>query len=176
MAEDEYLTAHFTRHGDVVVAALSSTLDSRLDEVWDALTAPERLAQWLAPGVIELRQGGRAQLAFADSGIVIDSTGAAVDPQRLLEYSWSGPGEPLRPVRWDLEAIGVRTRLDLTLTLPAGEDAARATAGWAAHLEMLAAVLAGAALRFPFPRFQAARAAYGEQLAGLTRAQPAEAA
>ena len=176
MAEAEYLTAKFTRRGDRVVAGLSLTLDARLDEVWTALTAPECLVRWLAPGAIELRPGGAARLAFADSGIVIDSTVTAVEPLSCIEYSWSGPGEPLRPIRWDLEAVGARTRLDLTLTLPAGEDVARSTAGWAAHLEMLAAVLAGAEMRFPFPTFQAARAAYGEQLAVMTDGQPAAAA
>lgn len=167
MPDSEYLTAFFTRRGDRVVAALSLTLDSRLDEVWRALTASDRLPQWLAPGEIELRHGGRARLAFVDSGIVIDSTVSAMEPLQLLEYSWSGPGEPLRPVRWGLEPVGARTRLELTLTLPADEDVARSTAGWAAHLEMLAAHLAGAAIRFPFATFQTARAAYGAQLAAM---------
>lgn len=176
MAEAQYLTAAFTRRGDHIVAGLSLTLDARLDEVWTALTAPACVVQWLAPGMIELRQGGRAQLAFADSGIVIDSLVTAVEPLSHLEYSWSGPGEPLRPICWSLEAVGARTRLGLTLTLPAGEDVARATAGWAAHLEMLAAVLAGAEMRFPFPTFQAARVAYGEQLTVLTGGQPVAAA
>lgn len=176
MVDREYLTAHFTRHGDHLVAALRLTLDARLDDVWTALTAPERLPQWLAPGTVELRQGGRAQFAFADSGIAIDSTVSAIDPSRVLEYSWSGPGEPLRPVRWVLEAIGARTRLELTLSLPAGDDAARATAGWAAHLAMLAATLAGVATRFPFSTFQAGREAYAEQLTALTNEVPAEAA
>lgn len=176
MADREYLTAGFTRRGDYLVAALRVTLDARLDEVWTALTAPGRLPQWLAPGVIELHLGGRAQLAFADSGIVVDSTVTAIEPLHLLEYSWSGPGEPLRPIRWGLQAIGARTRLDLTITLPAGEDVARATAGWAAHLEMLAAALAGAVMRFPFPTFQTARAAYGEQLAAMPPGRPVAAA
>jgi uncharacterized protein YndB with AHSA1/START domain len=176
MADGEYLTARFISHGDYVVAALSLTLDARLDEAWTALTAPESLVRWLAPGVIEPRVGGRAKLAFADSGIVIDSVVTAVEPLRVLEYSWSGPGDRLRPVRWTLEAIGARTRLDLTLTLPASEDVARATAGWAAHMEMLASALAGAPQRFPVRMFQAARSAFGEQLAATRSRTPAAAA
>jgi len=163
----EYLTAHFARGGDRVIALLSLTLDSRPETVWAALTEPDRLAQWLAPGRIELRLGGAARLDFGDSGVVVDSRVTALQPQRLLEYSWSGPGDRLRPVRWSLESIGAQTRLELQLTLPAGEDVARAVAGWSAHLEMLAAVLAGAAVRFPLPTFHAARAAYSEQLETL---------
>ena len=76
-------------------------------------------------------------------------------------------------MRWTLEADGAsRTHLALQLELPAGEDAARSAAGWAAHLEMLAAALAGAPMKFPYPTFKAARAAFAVQLA----ASPAAAA
>lgn len=171
MTEPTFLPAGFTRDDDSVAAEFTVTLDNPAHEVWAALTEPDRLAQWLAPGSIELARGGRARLDFVDSGIVIDSTASAVEPLSLLEYSWSGPGEPLRPVRWVLEAIGPLTRLTLTVTIPASEDIARSAAGWAAHLEMLTALMAGAAIRFPFSTFQAARAAYGAQLAAGERAR-----
>jgi len=83
---------------------------------------------------------------------------------RSLAYSWSSPGQPERPVRWSLEPDGPRTHLALELQIPAGEDMARAAAGWAAHLEMLAAAVAGAPMKFPFPTFKAAREAFGAQL------------
>lgn len=169
MPDPTHLQADFTRDGDTVLAGFAMTLDNPVHEVWAALTQPARLAQWLAPGEIELVRGGRARLDFVDSGIVVDSRVSAVEPFHLLEYSWSGPGEPLRPVRWRLEPIGPLTRLALTLEIPANDDVARSAAGWAAHLDMLTAVLAGAEMRFPFPVFQAARAAYGAQLAGLDR-------
>jgi uncharacterized protein YndB with AHSA1/START domain len=173
MSASTHLHAGFTDDDDIaVVARLGITLDNPIHEVWAALTQPDRLAQWLAPGGIQLVEGGRAWLDFVDSGIVIDSRVTAVEPQRLLEYSWSGPGEPLRPVRWGLEPVGPLTRLSLTLTLPRTDDVARSAAGWAAHLEMLTALLAGAATRFPFPVFQAARADYGAQLAELALASP----
>lgn len=35
-----------------------------VEKVWAALTDPERRAEWLAPGTIELRPGGRAELTF----------------------------------------------------------------------------------------------------------------
>lgn len=164
VSEPEVLAARFSREGETVSAELAITLDNPLHEVWAALTDPACLPQWLAPGEIELSLGGAARLDFVDSGIVIDSTVLAIEPQCLLEYSWSAPGEPLRPVRWALEPVGPLTRLVLTLGMPAGEDVARSAAGWAAHLEMLTAFLAGAAIRFPFPAFKTAREAYGRQL------------
>ena len=76
--------------------------------VWAMLTEPRHLAQWLAPGTIELRQGGAVRIDFADSGIVIDSTVTALEPRRVLEYSWSSGQQPERPIRWALaEEAGI---------------------------------------------------------------------
>ncbi|MBS0409268.1 MAG: SRPBCC family protein [Proteobacteria bacterium] len=157
--------AVFERRGDTIQASLSLVLDNHMDEVWAALTQPARLVDWLAPGEIELKPGGAAKLDFADSGIVIRSTVSAIEAPKLLEYSWSAPGEPDRPLRWELEPLGAMVRLNLTLTVPASEDAGRSAAGWAAHLEMLAAALAGVPIKFPFEVFKAARDEYREQLA-----------
>ena len=88
----------------------------------------------------------------------------AFEPLKLLSYSWSHVGEPERPLRWELEAVGSDTRLVLTVGIPAGEDAAKACAGFEGHLEMLAAALEGVPIKFPFDLFLAARAAYRAQL------------
>jgi uncharacterized protein YndB with AHSA1/START domain len=133
--------------------------------LWAALTEPAKLAEWLAPGEIELREGGAAKLNFTDSGTVIDSIVAAFDPGYLIEYSWSSPGEPQRPVRWELDSTDAGTRVFLTLLIPEGEDAGRACAGWEAHLDMLAAALEGVPIKFPFEHFKAARDAYKALLA-----------
>lgn len=167
MSDPACLTARFTSTGDTTHVDFSLTLDNHLEEVWVALTEPAWLAAWLAPGNIELRIGGAAKLDFVDSGVMIDSKVTAVAPQRVLEYSWSSPGEPLRPIRWELEPIGPTTLLTLRLSVPANEDVARAAAGWAAHLEMLLTALIGVPTRFPFEVFKAARDAYREQIAQL---------
>jgi uncharacterized protein YndB with AHSA1/START domain len=165
MSEALFGKARFHRDGDIMEARLSRVLDDSLDRVWAALTESEELVKWLAPGSIELWEGGAAKLNFADSGIVIDSKVTAIEPLSVLEYSWSGPGEPLRPVRWEIRPKGDEVALDLTLRMPAGEDAGRSCAGWDAHLEMLAAALAGVPIKFPFELFKAARDAYRSDLA-----------
>ncbi len=167
MKEPAFLTARFNLLGDAIHADFRLTLDNHLEEVWAALTEPEWLARWLAPGEIELREGGAARLDFGESGAVIDSRVSAVAAPRLLEYSWSTPGEPLRPLRWELEPIGPTTLLQLGLSVPANEDAARAAAGWAAHLDMLQAALIGVPTKFPFDVFRVARDGYREQLSQL---------
>ena len=166
MSEPAFGNAKFNRDGDTMEARLSRVIDDSLDRVWAALTEPEELVKWLAPGEIELREGGAARLNFTDSGIVIDSKVTAIDPLCMLEYSWSGPGEPLRPVRWEIRPEGDGVLLNLNLRMPAGEDAGRACAGWDAHLEMLAAALAGVPIKFPFELFKAARDTYRSELAG----------
>jgi uncharacterized protein YndB with AHSA1/START domain len=131
-----------------------------VDRVWKALAESDQLAEWLAPGSIEPFDGGQAKLNFPDSGIVIDSTVSEFDPPRVLAYSWSGPGEPNRPLRFEPAANDDGTVLTMILQLPAGEDAARAAAGFEAHLEMLAAALEGAPIKFPLAKFKAMRMAY----------------
>ena len=157
--------AVIVRRSAILEAVYTRRFGHSVESVWAALTEPQGLAQWLAPGRIELRQGGAARLDFADSGIVIDSLVSGFEEGRLLEYSWSGPGEPLRPVRWRLEPHAGGCQLTLTLQVPQAEDAARSFAGWEAHLEMLAAALEGVPIKFPFDRFKSARDAYRAQLA-----------
>lgn len=135
-------------------------LDHSPEAVWAVLTEPGRICDWLAPGRIELKPGGAVRLDFADSGIIIDSTVSELKPGEVLEYSWSQPGQPLRPLRWTVTARPGGTTLGLELSEPDDEDVARSCAGFDAHLDMLEAALEGVAIRFPFPRFLAYREAY----------------
>lgn len=93
------------------------------------------------------------------------STVSAFEPPWLLEYSWSSPGEPIRPVRWATSVVAEGTSLTLTLQTPEDEDIARSCAGWEAHLMMLLAAIEGALIKFPFERFQATREAYKSMIA-----------
>jgi uncharacterized protein YndB with AHSA1/START domain len=156
-----------TRVGTHFQGRLERLFEQDQNSVWAMLTVPEKLAEWLAPGTIELRLGGAAKLNFTDSGTVIDSTVTAIDPPRLLEYSWSSPGEPARPVRWETQATGNGTRLTLSVGVPQNEDIARACAGWEAHLMMLLAAIEGVPIKFPFERFKSTREAYKAQVARL---------
>lgn len=135
--------------------------------VWAMLTESSAMAQWLAPGTIELRQGGAVRIDFADSGILIDSTVTAFEDGKLLEYSWSSGDQPKRPLRWVLQAVDGGTLLQLSVQIPTGEDPAKACAGFEGHLEMLAAALEGVSIKFPFDVFVQSRKAYSEQVAAL---------
>jgi len=148
---------------------LKRTFEHDQQTIWNMLTEPQRVAEWLAPGAIELKLGGVVKLNFADSGTVIDSTVTAFDAPRLIEYSWSSPGQPSRPVRWETQAIngGRSTSIALIVSVPEVEDIARTCAGWEAHLAMLLAALKGAPIKFPFERFKTAREVYKAKVAAL---------
>lgn len=167
MAYDSTELAALSRSDGYVEGRLTRLSWRRPAEVWKVLTDPALIAQWLAPGRIEPRMGGAARLDFAESGTVIDSRVSAFADGRMLEFSWSKAGEPLRPVRFTLEPSGVGARLTLSVLTPDGEDAAKACAGWEAHLDMLEAALEGAPIPFPFDRFKSAREAYRARVAEL---------
>ncbi|MDA0791399.1 MAG: SRPBCC family protein [Proteobacteria bacterium] len=164
MADQNEELGTITRGQTHCTATLTRQFDHNVEAVWQMLTDPARFVDWLAPGEIELRCGGVARLDFQDSGIVIDSTVTECDPGRVLAYSWSSPGEPDRPLRFELESNDDGCQLTLTLGVPEGEDVARSCAGWEAHLMMLIAAIEGVPIKFPFERFVATRAAYGALL------------
>lgn len=143
-----------------VEGVLSRDLGHPPDLIWRHLVEPHLLPLWLAEGQVEPRRGGAARLEFGQSGARVDSLVTEAMPGQALDYSWSAPGEPLRPLRWRLREIGRgETRLLLSVRVPVAEDAARAFAGWDAHLEMLATALEGVPMKFPLQHFQSVRAA-----------------
>ncbi len=145
-------------------ARIERTLEHDQQAVWRMLTDSSLLPQWLAPGTLSLSKGGAAKLNFPESGTNVESVVTEVDPPRLIEYSWSSPGEPDRPLRWETVATPDGTRLSLTLGIPDNEDIARTCAGWEAHLEMFAAAMEGVPIKFPFERFKATREAYRSRI------------
>jgi len=165
MTEQNNHLGTIKKAGTYYQANLVRILPHPLELVWEMLTDPSRFVDWLAPGSIELKEGGRAELNFQDSGIIIDSLVSQFKEHALLEYSWSSGDEPPRPVCWALESSDEGTQLTLTLGIPEDEDAARSCAGWEAHLMMLAAAIEGVPIKFPFERFVSTREAYKQLMA-----------
>jgi uncharacterized protein YndB with AHSA1/START domain len=116
-----------------------------LEKVWAALTTPSDRAEWFAPGEIELTLGGRVALAFTDGKSVVDGEVTAIEPPRLLEFTWDDNGDDHGSVRWELAREDEGTHLILTHTL---SNASRqfglpALAGWHTLLEKLTVLLDG---------------------------------
>jgi uncharacterized protein YndB with AHSA1/START domain len=114
-------------------------------EVWSALTAPDRLARWLADAELDLRVGGEYVLRFSDEDEsqvnVTRGRVLAVEPERLLELTWLYPGEHDTVVRFELHADGDGTLLVLDHRSLPVEAAPGYGGGWHAHLDALEAHL-----------------------------------
>ena len=164
MADQNEALGTITKDQNRYTAVLTRVFDHDMASVWAMLTNPANLVNWLAPGTIELKLGGAAKLDFGDSGIVIDSKVSAYSEGSLIEYSWSSPGEPTRPLRFELTPDGAQTKLTLTLTVPSDEVVARSVAGFEAHMMMLLAAIEGVPIKFPFERFQETRKSYDEMV------------
>ncbi|OJU92283.1 MAG: polyketide cyclase [Burkholderiales bacterium 66-5] len=166
MSDDALQLGTITPQGSGHQGRITRDFDHPPAKVWSMLTESALMAQWLSAGTIEQRLGGKVRIDFVDSGIVIDSEVTAFAAGALIEYSWSSGNEPQRPLRWALTPSASGTHLALTVGVPAGEDAAKACAGFEGHLEMLAAALEGVPIKFPFETYMKARTGYKAMLGG----------
>ncbi len=106
------------------------------DDVWDAWTAPERLARWLGtPAGPILGGSGPVRLTLGDgAGEWADVAVMAADRPRLLELSWQFEGVAGSVLRVEIEALdAAHTRLVLEHR-GLGSSTVGYGAGWEAYL------------------------------------------
>ena len=146
--------------------------DATPTELWEALTDPGQIGGWLAHASRwTLEPGAAYRLDFGESDDAA-TTGVIreIVPERILELSWTYPGETDSVVRFELvpQERGVMLLLDHRL-LPA-EAAIGYGAGWQAHLEALERLLAGRESGEEdvwWDRYRELRPTYEEQAATL---------
>jgi uncharacterized protein YndB with AHSA1/START domain len=97
---------HEGKPAAVIVA--TRTYDSDIDDVWDALTNPERIPRWFLPITGDLRVGGHYQLEGNAGGEI-----TRCEPPRLLALTWGMHGSPSWVVLELSEAKGGATTLRL---------------------------------------------------------------
>jgi uncharacterized protein YndB with AHSA1/START domain len=138
------------------------------EELWSALTEPERLTRWLANvAELELRPGGRFLLVWQEDGQQTDGTVLDLEPGRVLELGWTYPDEPESAVRFELRADGDGTVLVLDHRGLPPRAIAGYGAGWHSHLDSLAAHLAGGSADWS-ARFQELGPVYEQQAEAVT--------
>jgi uncharacterized protein YndB with AHSA1/START domain len=138
------------------------------EELWSALTEPERLTRWLANvAELELRPGGRFLLVWQEDGQQTDGTVLDLEPGRVLELGWTYPDEPESAVRFELRADGDGTVLVLDHRGLPPRAIAGYGAGWHSHLDSLDAHLAGGSADWS-ARFQELGPAYEQQAEAVT--------
>jgi uncharacterized protein YndB with AHSA1/START domain len=103
-------------------------LDAPREEVWEALTDPERLADWFANDVeLDLRPGGGARFRWSN-GEERHATVTEVEPEERLAFAWDDDGEVELTLADDEDG----TRLTVVETAPA----------WSTALDLQASALA----------------------------------
>ena len=113
-----------------------------IDDLWSALTDPQRLARWIAEVEGDLRLGGEFRASFT-SGWEGPGRVDVCEPPRRLLVTMSPGQDDQTVIEVELVPGGDHTRLVLEERgLPLDEAAAHG-AGWQAHVEDLAAYLAG---------------------------------
>lgn len=143
--------------------------DTGVDDLWDAVTDPGRLARWVAEVTGELRPGGRVHARFTSGWDGPGRIDVCEAPHRLAVTM--SPGTPEETV---IEAVlsavpgsaAGRTRLVVEERgIPVGELGAHG-AGWQAHVEDLAAHLAGRPAADWHTRWTELAPAYAETAGG----------
>ena len=145
-----------------------------VEAVWDAITNPERLADWWLPFdadiTVDLREGG-AMVFTARSGEPgpMTCTVLRVEPPVLLEHTHFVDGVTLR---WDLEAVPEGTVLRFSQHVPNVDDAVEGCwiVGMHTSLLRLQPALSGAPAPWDWDAFAALRAHYADD--GLAAPDP----
>jgi uncharacterized protein YndB with AHSA1/START domain len=101
-----------------------TVLPSPREEVWEALTDPERLEDWFANEVeLDLRPGGGASFRWGN-GEERRATVTEVDPERRLVFEWEDDGAVFDgTVEFTLDDDVNGTRLTVVETVPAWSTA-----------------------------------------------------
>jgi uncharacterized protein YndB with AHSA1/START domain len=136
--------------GEAVVR-MEDRLDTGIDDLWGALTDPDRLAQWFGEVQGDLFEGGEFRLRIALAGEREGRVDACEPVRRLLLTMRDPDPQPGQPAQTTIEAQlaaeGPRTRLVwVERGMPIGLLPAYGV-GIQVHVEHLADYIAGRELR-----------------------------
>jgi uncharacterized protein YndB with AHSA1/START domain len=97
----------------VKVVVMTRTYDTDVDDLWEALTDPERIPRWFAPVTGDLQLGGRYQVQGNAGGTIL-----RCEPSRVFDISWEFAGATSW-VTVTLAPDGDGARLTLEHSMPA---------------------------------------------------------
>ncbi|WP_158057831.1 SRPBCC domain-containing protein [Halorussus halophilus] len=129
---------------DAYEARFERVLDHPVEKVWEALSDPEHLREWLDVVEFEGEPGGEF-VTEHDEDVFAEDRILRIEPPTLLEHTWWEEMNPDGVVRWELDSHPDGCFLTLTYTAPveSSDDWARDMAGWHTMVERLASHLDG---------------------------------
>ena len=118
--------------------SLDFQFKSPIDKVWNALTNPDTLAQWVMENNFQPIVGYKCQFRNEAIGLIVDSEVLVVDEPYRLSYTWIG-GPIDTVVTWTLKQEDGITYLHLEQTgfEKEGQAFNGAKYGWAYKIEEL---------------------------------------
>jgi uncharacterized protein YndB with AHSA1/START domain len=128
--------------GRGLAVRMEDRYDTGIDDLWDAVTDPDRLARWIGTVTGDLRPGGTIAVSLTSKYEAPGRVDVCERPHRLLVTFDPGTDEET-VVEAVLTEDGAGTRLTVEERSFPAERAPDHGAGWQAHLEDLAAHLAG---------------------------------
>jgi uncharacterized protein YndB with AHSA1/START domain len=118
-----------------------------IDDVWAALTEPDRLARWIGVYEGERGAGGRGTFAMTQEEGEHEGSPTTIlecDAPRRLVIEWEQEGAENWRVALDLTTEGGRTVLRFVQVFGADADVVDYALGWHWYLDKFGAELAGA--------------------------------
>ena len=130
-----------SRTGETVTVVMRRSYRAEPEELWDALTDPERMRRWFLPVTGDLKVGGTFQLEGNAGGEILEC-----EPPKRFKVTFGGPTSLLE-LRL-LPGPGASTELELEHSMseapaPGGSGALWVGPGWDGGLLGLALYVAG---------------------------------
>jgi uncharacterized protein YndB with AHSA1/START domain len=127
--------------GEEVRVVLRRTYQAQIEEVWDALTDPDRIRRWMMPITGELKVGGSFQLEGNAGGEILEC-----EPPQRFKVTFGGPAS-LVEISLTAGQDGETTELQMDHSVPAAFGGASGALyvgpGWDGALLGLALYLEG---------------------------------
>jgi uncharacterized protein YndB with AHSA1/START domain len=125
------------------IVRMQDRYDTDIDDLWTALTDPDRLARWIAEVEGDLRLGGEFRARFTSGWEGTGRVQACEPPRRLLVLTRDADEPEEQVIEATLTTDGDQTILVIEERGLPIEHLAAHGAGWQVHVEDLAAHLAG---------------------------------